>query len=104
MPGTDDTLRLVTALVGALACGLLLWRLLATWLDTTVLVHVLGGLLVVSVLLGAVASSLNNANGAPANPVLWLILLHRLLCILVAVMWPVWCDRKRPPYRRPLTA
>lgn len=99
---TEDNLRLVAALVGALACGLLTWRLLATWLDTTVLVHVLGGLLIASVLIGAVNNLVNAGNHAPDNPTVWLMLAHRLLCVAVALMWPVWLDRKRPPHQRPL--
>lgn len=99
----DDMLRLVTALLGAAAAGLLLWRLLGCWLDTTVLVHVLGVLLVASVLLGAVANYVNARNDAPDNGVVWLILLHRLACIVVAVMWPHWLNRTDPPYRRPIT-
>lgn len=99
---TADALRMLTAMVGVLAAGLLTWRLLACWLDTTVLVHVLGGLLIASVVIGAVATSVNAHNSAPANPTLWLLLAHRLACVVVAVMWPRWLNRTTAPYRRPL--
>lgn len=98
---STESLRLLVAIAGVVAAGLLCWRLLATWLDSTVLVHVLGLLLIASVLVGALATHVNRLNDAPPNPVLWLILAHRVACIVVAIMWATWHGRTDPPYRRP---
>lgn len=96
-----DPLRTTTALVGAIACGALAYRMLQHWHNTTVLHHVLGGMLVLVIFLGALATTANATNDAPDNPVLPWVLVSRLLCIGVAVMWPHWMARTRPPYRRP---
>lgn len=93
---THDTFHLITALAGALAAGLLMWRVVGYWADTTHLVHVLGSLLAVSVLLGAlILVVLPPSSTGLAFAVECLLLLHRLLCIAVAVMWPTWMDRTR---------
>lgn len=93
---THDALHLVTALVGALAAGMLMWRVIGFWPDTTRLVHVLGVLLAASVLLGAlILVVLPPGSTALAIAVECLLLLHRLVCIAVAVMWPTWMDRTR---------
>lgn len=89
----DDGLRFAVAMAGTLAMALLLWRLIGHWLDTPPLVHLLGALLVTSLAASAAATAVNASNDAPANPVLWLILFHRLLCVAVALAWPVWVER-----------
>lgn len=99
---THDALNLTSAIVGGVACGLLSWRVLSTWLDTTVLVHVLGGLLIASVVVGALSNLVTTSTDAADDTVLWLMLVHRVLCIVVALMWNVWLDRKRPPHHAPI--
>lgn len=95
------TLHLIAALTGALAAGLLLWRLIGCWPDTSPLVHVLGILLAVSIVLGAgVLLILPPGDSATAVTVEWLLLIHRLVCIAVAIMWPTWLDRSRAPAGR----
>lgn len=101
-PEHVDLLRMVTAWTGVVAAGLMSWRLIACWMDTTVLVHVLGLLLIGSVVISALGTSVAASNDAPYNPVLWAVLAHRLACIGVAIMWPHWLARTDPPYRRPL--
>lgn len=93
----DDTPRAINAAAGMLACLLLLFQLVRYWPETPTLVHALGILLIASVMLGAAATSVNAMRDAPANPILWVVLAHRLACVVVAL---AWSHLATAPYRR----
>lgn len=95
-----ESFRLVSALLGALAAGLLMWRLIGTWLDLDVLHHALGILLVLSMGVGILYSLEHAAAQSPFAMSGWLYVLHRLAVLVVAVMWSRWFQRREAPWKR----
>lgn len=99
--------RLLSVLTGATALGGLLYRLISTWPETPVLVHVLTfaliGLLLVSALDQLqLAGSLPIApriDGTPLTLAVWPGVGVRVACIVIAVFWPEWIDRRTSPFR-----
>jgi len=103
---TDVDPRLVSSLVGAVALGGLLYRLISTWDETPVLVHVLSLALAALLLVGAVAQlQLGGFGpGAVRGPVpitagTWPGIVVRTGCIVIVVFWPRWIERRRSPFR-----
>jgi hypothetical protein len=95
-------LRRFSNALGVAVFGLLLWRLISTWRDLTVLEHALAMLLATSPLVGAIASLyLQHATTSlPANPWLWLVTAHRGACLVLVVFWTRWLGRRHSPFRR----
>lgn len=88
----DWTLRELTSLVGMIAFGLLLMRLIGDRDHLDLLGHLIMWALLATILIGAVASMELQARVDPSelpNTVsLKLILAHRVVCIGIALMWP----------------
>lgn len=98
--------RLVSATYGALAFGGLMFRLITTWLDTPVLVHALAMTLCGFLLLGAIGSMQLSGHGpgglhhaAPIIAVSWPAAYLRLACIVIAIVWPAWVERRKSPFK-----
>lgn len=95
-------LRRFTNAFGVAVFGLLLWRLISTWLRLTVLEHALALLLAGSVLAAAIAqyALIRAANGTlPDNPFLWVVVAHRAACLVLVVFWTRWLGRRHSPFR-----
>lgn len=104
LAGADP--RLVSTVYGAVGLGLLVYRVLTTWDESTALVHGLGACLVLVLAAGAVASLQLAGHGPgaahpPVEPVgaSWPSVYTRLACILLALKWPLWLHKKTPPWR-----
>lgn len=99
-------LRYASTVLGVTVFALLMWRLVATWPETTVLEHALTLLLALSPLVYAVAQvALIHAadldgHPLPANPWLWLVIAHRCACVVLVVFWNRWLGRRHSPFRR----
>lgn len=94
-------LRRFSSATGVVVFGLLLWRLISTWPQLTVLEHALTMLLATSPLVAAAASFylLAQAPQLPANPLLWLVVAHRAACVVLVVFWNSWLGRHHSPFR-----
>lgn len=99
--------RLLSVLTGTAALGGLLYRLISTWPETPVLVHVLTFALIALLLVSALAQ-LQLAGSLPVGPYIdpppltlavWPGIAVRLACIVIAVFWPEWVDRRTSPFR-----
>lgn len=98
-----NDLRTLTSVLGVAAFGLLVWRLVSSWPELTVLEHALAMLLALSPLVSALAqTSLIRAAGdtLPDNPWLWLVVAHRCACLVAVVWWRRWLGRRTSPLRR----
>lgn len=99
-------LRTASTVLGVTVFGLLMWRLVATWPDTTVLERALTILLAFAPLVTAVAQvSLRHAadvdgSALPPNPWLWLVIAHRCACVVLVVFWTRWLGRRHSPFQR----
>jgi hypothetical protein len=95
-------LRRMSNALGVATFALLLWRLISTWTQLTVLEHALGALLATSPLVAAAASFylLHASPDLPANPILWVVVLHRVACLVLVAFWTQWLGRRRSPFRR----
>lgn len=95
-------LRRTSNALGVAVFGLLLWRLISTWPQLTVLEHALTMLLATSPLVAAAASFylLSTDTPLPENPLLWLVVLHRAGCLVLVVFWTRWLGRRHSPFRR----
>lgn len=91
--------RVVSTLYGFAATAGLTYRLATTWWETSVLVHALGALLLLTVALGAFgqAQILTSDLPVPKTWVIWPLLVVRATAIIVVVKWPKWTDRKYSP-------
>jgi FtsH-binding integral membrane protein len=95
-------LRRFTNAFGVAVFGLLLWRLISTWLRLTVLEHALSLLLAGSLLAAAIAQHalIARADGTlPDNPWLWVVVAHRACCLILVVFWTRWLGRRHSPFR-----
>lgn len=96
----DETIRLIYVLLGLGGFGWLVARLIGSWDDLPSLGHWLGGLLASTILLSAIATWRANALHAPINEFIYVLMLHRVLCIWVAWRWPgMLANRLKSPYR-----
>ena len=96
-------LRLASTVLGVTVFGLLMWRMVSTWDQTSVLEHALTILLAMSPLVAAFAqTALVQAAGPslPDNPWLWLVIAHRCACLVLVVFWTRWLGRRHSPFRR----
>ena len=96
-------LRLASMVLGVAVFALLMWRLVSTWDQTTVLEHALAILLALSPLVAAVvqAALVHEAGGSlPDNPWIWLWIAHRCGCVVLVVFWTRWLGRRHSPFRR----
>lgn len=99
--------RLLSVLTGTAALGGLVFRLVSTWPEVPVLVHVLTILLVALLLVGALgqlqlAGSLPvgpRIEGTPLTLAVWPGIAVRCACVVLAVFWPQWIDRRTSPFR-----
>lgn len=100
--------RLLSVLTGTAALGGLSFRLISTWTELPVLVHALGLLLIALLLVGALgqlqlAGSLPGAPSVGPTPLtlaVWPGIAVRASCVVLAVFWPQWIDRRESPLRR----
>ncbi len=100
--------RLLSVITGTAALGGLLFRLVSTWDEVPVLVHVLTILLVSLLLVGALAQLQLAGNlpvgpridGTPLTLAVWPGIAVRCACVVLAVFWPQWVDRRESPFRR----
>lgn len=101
--GTDADPRLVSALYGFAAMAGLTYRLITTWGEVTVLIHVLALALLGFLLIGAIGSLQlsGHAGGtrAPLTVVSWPAAYLRVACVLIAVKWPRWANRRTSAFR-----
>lgn len=104
---TDIDPRLLSTLAGAGALGGLTYRLISTWSETPVLVHVLALALIGLLLNGVIGQLQLNGVGpgalpqpAPLTSSVWTGIALRVACIVIAVFWPKWIDRRHSPFRR----
>lgn len=95
-------LRETSSVLGIVVFGLLVWRLVSTWSELTVLEHALTVLLAASPLVATAAQAylVAQAPDLPANPVLWLVVAHRAACLVLVVFWTRWLGRRTSPFRR----
>lgn len=95
-------LRRFTSALGVAVFGLLVWRLVATWPQLTVLEHALAMLLAVSPLVSSLAqyALLVAEPDLVDNPWLWLVVAHRAACVILVVFWTRWLGRRHSPFRR----
>lgn len=95
-------LRRTSNALGVAVFGLLLWRLVSTWPQLTVLEHALTMLLATSPLVAAAASFylLSTSSTLPPNPMLWVVVAHRAACLVLVVFWTRWLGRRHSPFRR----
>lgn len=100
--GEGADLRRFSNALGVAVFGLILWRLVSTWPQLTVLEHALAMLLAASPLVGALASYslIGRTDDLPSNPLLWLVVAHRAACIVLVVFWTRWLGRRHSPFRR----
>ena len=98
--------RLVAAVVGAAALGGLTFRLITTWEEAPVLVHVLALGLIAVLVLDAIAQLQLAGHGPGAVPVPvpagwteWPGIAVRLAFVTIALFWPTWIERRRSPFR-----
>lgn len=100
--------RLLSVITGTAALGGLLFRLISTWDEVPVLVHVLTILLVALLVVGAIGQlqlggSLPGAPDIGRTPLtlaVWPGIAVRVACVVLAVFWPQWVDRRESPFRR----
>lgn len=94
--------RAVNNALSVLVVSLLLWRLLGTWHELTVLEHVMVFLLIVGPITATAASLslLATTTTLPENPWLWLVTVHRLGMAVLAIWWRRWLGRRHSPFRR----
>lgn len=100
-------LRRFSNALGVAVFGLLIWRLVSTWPQLTVLEHALTMLLATAPLVAAAASFylLSATTVLPYNPWLWVIVAHRSACIVLVIFWNRWLGRRHSPFRtRPADA
>jgi hypothetical protein len=99
--------RLLSVITGTAALGGLTFRLISTWLEVPVLVHVLTILLIALLLVGALGQ-LQLAGSLPVGPritpppltlAVWPGIAVRCACVVLAVFWPQWIDRRKSPFR-----
>lgn len=90
--------RLLSMILGFLASGGLTYRVVTTWMRTSVLVHAVTGLLITYLILGAIGQAQILAEGIVVKTYVgWPLILLRCGCILVTIKWPRWLDRHFSP-------
>lgn len=84
------TLALLSAIAGAVALGLLVWRLLTTWDEIGLLARALGATLLIGTVGGTLnAYALAYAGKEAANTAgPFILLATRVLTIAVCLTWP----------------
>lgn len=94
-------LRRFNAALGVAVFGLILWRLVSTWDQLTVLEHALSLLLATSPLVASAAQFyLSQQPGTlPENPLLWIVVAHRVCCLILVLFWTRWIGRRHSPFR-----
>lgn len=104
LAGADP--RLVSSAYGGVALGGLVYRLMTTWRECTALVHALALAVCALLLVGAViglqlSGYLPGADPSPDRPVgaSWWSVYVRLGCMVLALKWPFWINKRTPPWR-----
>lgn len=92
--------RLLSTLLGSAAFGGLMWRLITTWTDTPVLVHVLTILFVLFLLNAAVGQYQLSTTSSPLTIAVWPGIVLRAALIVLVIHWPMWIDQRTSPFRR----
>lgn len=95
-------LRRFTSALGVAVFGLIVWRLVATWPQLTVLEHALALLLAASPLVSSLAqyALIAAEPDLSPNPWLWLVVAHRAACVVLVVFWNRWLGRRHSPFKR----
>lgn len=103
------SIREIATYLGMIAFGLISFRLAQTWTRTPVVLHAVGLLLASSLIVSAMGTyGLHQMDAAPSTftvltiyvPIIWLVIVHRVATIIVALMWGHWLDRRTSPFRR----
>lgn len=100
--------RLVSTLTGAAALYGIVFRLVTTWSEVPVLVHVLSLVIVGFLILGALAQLQLGGflpgpfqrGKVPLSIAVWPGVGLRVAIIVIALFWPRWVDRRESPFRR----
>lgn len=98
--------RLLSALTGSAALGGITYRLFSTWDDCPVLVHVLALAIIGLLLVGAIGQLQLGGHGpgrfdrpVPLTIAVWPGIILRVACVVIAVFWPKWVERRHSPFR-----
>ena len=98
--------RLLSVVTGTIAITGLTYRLVTTWTETPVLVHVLALALIGLLLLTAIDRlqllRLLPSPYAAKPPIAWVVwpgVALRMAVIVIAAFWPHWMSRRSSPFR-----
>ncbi len=85
-----------SSILGVVAFAALTFRFVAHWFEMTLIEWLVTALLMLTIIIAAIGTyHLDRANAPPSGVIGWII-LHRILCIVIAVFWSRLIGRDAP--------